>query len=142
MGEIHQFVNATAERTGRTIPELDLAAMVPAHWHMNINNDTKYVPLNDFNDDLVNDMMNQMENMNDNDGYNEKWIGHNIAWGSLGIVFCVGLVLIMGGRYLYIKRKKIHYFLDAKAPEKSKRKPVKHIELRSNVEDLILLNVL
>ena len=113
MGEIHQFINATAEKIGLTVPEIDLAAMVTAHWYMN-NSDTKYIPLktdfNDFNDKAMNDMMNQMENMNDNDGYNEKWIGHNIAWGSLGIVFCVELALIVGGRYLYIKRKKIHYF--------------------------------
>ena len=141
MGEIHQFVNATAERTGMTIPELDLAAMVPAHWHMNIKNDTIALnnDFNNLNDDTMNDLMNNMESM-DNDGYNEKWIGHNIAWGSLGIIFCVGLALIVGGRYLYIKRKKIHYFLaDAKAPAKPKRSGIEHedVEMTSVITEQI-----
>ena len=125
LGEIHQFVNLTAERTGMTVPTLELADMIPVDWFRNNNNDTMaHSPLNndfnDFNDDKMNDLMNSMESMND--GYEEKWIGHNIAWGILGIVLCVGMVLIAGGRYIYIKRKKIHYFLaDAKKPDKPKR---------------------
>ena len=72
MGEIHHFINATAEKIALMVPELDLAAMVPANWHVN-NNDTKYIPLNndvnDFNYEVMNDMMDQMEKMDNDDGY-------------------------------------------------------------------------
>ena len=140
MGEIHQFINATAEKTGITVPELNLADMIPAEWHDN-NNITQYIPwnndFNDFsnlNDDAMNDLMNNMESMN-NDGYNEKWIGYNIAWGSLGIVCCVGLVLIVGGRYAYLKRKKIRYFLDdVKKPVKPPRSGTSHEKLTEEIE--------
>ena len=133
MGEIHQFVNATAEKTGMTIPELDLAAMVPAHWHMN---NTRYLPLNnDFNDDNMNELMNQMEDMN-NDGYNEGFIGHSVAWGAMGIA-CI--ILILGavlGRYIYVKRKKINYFLaDAKQPAKPPRTGISHAKLTEETEE-------
>ena len=138
MGEIHQFINATAEKTGMTIPELDLVAMVPASWHIN-NNITRNNDFSDFsnlNDDNMNELMNQMENMNGNDGYDEVWISHNVAWGTLGIVLCVGMVLILGGRYIYIKRKKIHYFLaDAKPPPvKPPRTGTSHDRLTEEVE--------
>ena len=138
MGEIHQFVNATAEKTGMTIPELDLAAMVPAEWHIN-NNITRNRDFNDFNnlnDDNMNALMNQMENMNGSDGYDEVWISHNVAWGALGIVLYVGMVLILGGRYIYIKRKKIHYFLaDAKSsPVKPPRAGTSQDRLTEEIE--------
>ena len=92
MGETHQFINVSAEKVQITIPVLDLDDLMPPDWQNNINNnDTQYVPLNnnDFSNDLMNNMMNQMENTNDNDGYDEVWISHNVAWGTLGIVLCV-----------------------------------------------------
>ena len=86
MGEIHQFINATAEKTGMTIPELDLAAMVPAHWHMNntIARNNDFNDFNKLNDENMNELMNQMEDMNNDDGYDEVWISHNVAWGNFG----------------------------------------------------------
>ena len=63
------------------------------------------------------------------------WISHNVAWGTLGIVLCVGMVLIVGGRYLHIKCKKINYFLaDAKAPAKPKRSKIEPINLTEEAE--------
>ena len=48
----------------------------------------------------------------------------------------MGMVLIVGGRYIYIKRKKIHYFLaDAKKPDKPKRSNlIEHVSLTENIE--------
>ena len=147
MGEIRQFINVSADQMKMTVPVLDLDDLMPPDWqdNMNMNNITQYIPWNnDFNDfsnlnddamnDLLNDLMNNMESMN-NDGYNEKWIGHNIAWGSLGIVCCVGLVLIVGGRYAYLKRKKIRYFLDdAKKPVKPPRSGISQDRLTEEIE--------
>ena len=138
MGETHQFINATAEKTGITVPELDLAAMIPAEWHNNnnITQNTNFNDFNDLNDDNMNALMNQMKDMNSNDGYDEIWISHNVAWGALGSVLCVGMVLILGGRYVYMKRKKIHYFLaDAKAsPVKPPRAGTSQDRLTEEIE--------
>ena len=58
-----------------------------------------------------------------------------MAWGSLGIVLCVGMVIAILGRYLYIKRKKINYFLaDAKAPAKPKISNTDGVNLTEEVE--------
>ena len=105
------------------VPILDLDSLMPPDWQNDISdNDTVYVNINDndFDYDTMNDLMNQMEDMNV--GYDEGFIGHSVAWGAMGIGLIVLILCAILGRYLYVKRKKINYFLaDAKKPAKPPR---------------------
>ena len=138
MGEIHQFINATAETSVMDVPTVDIESLMPPYWQeeMNNNNNTRYLPLhNDFNDNSMNNLMNHMEDMND--GYDEGFIGHSVAWGAMGIAL---IVLILGsivGRYIYAKRKKINYFLaDAKQPAKPPRAGISHAKPTEETEEI------
>ena len=75
-------------------------------WFDTINKTELYIENND-NENNYNkyDLMYEMERMND-DGYNEVWIAHNLAWGNTAIVLVVGLIVMtVGGMFILNERQ-------------------------------------
>ena len=52
----------------------------------------------DYKFDDMNDWMDM--DMNENDMYNEIWVGHNVAWVNAGITIIIIIILLATTRYL------------------------------------------